>query len=210
MPPVKPPTKEEAIKLTRGPYRLEVAKAISGSIGPFMWRESTAAGEPKIRNGTVFFLSAERTFMVTADHVFAAYLGAREKFGHFARCQIGNLRYDPEDRIIARSRSLDIATFSISDEEVSRTHHGRFAMSFDPMLPQPDRGVFFAGFPGLARLRLSELEIENGIFAALTVADNVTDRQISGHFNGERQVDTTGWPTTPQGYDIGESAVGPS
>ncbi len=76
-------------------------------------------------------------------------------------------------------------------------------MSFDPMIPQTGKGVFFAGFPGLARRRLSERAIENGIFTALTVADNVTGREISGHFDRERQVDKPGRPTAPEGYDIG-------
>jgi hypothetical protein len=45
-----------------------------------------------IRNGTVFFVSAGRTLIVTADHVFNAYLKARNRFGHFVSCQLGNLR----------------------------------------------------------------------------------------------------------------------
>jgi hypothetical protein len=157
MPPLKPLSKEEAIALTLGPYATTVESAIAGSIAPFLWRERDEKGDLKIRNGTVFFFeSADRTCMVTADHVFAAYLEARNRFGDFARCQIGNLRIDPEDRLIARSAALDIATFVISPDEVKRTGDGRFAMSFDPMVPQLGKGVFFAGFPGIARRRLSD------------------------------------------------------
>lgn len=203
MPPLKPLSKEEAIALTRGPYATTVENAIAGSIAPFLWRERDEMGDLKIRNGTVFFVSADRTFMVTADHVFAAYLAARNRFGHIARCQIGDLRFDPEDRLVVRSAPLDIATFLITADEIRRTGDGRFAMSFDPMIPQTGKGVFFAGFPGLARRRLSERAIENGIFTALTVADNVTGREISGHFDRERQVDKPGRPTAPEGYDIG-------
>jgi hypothetical protein len=36
-----------------------------------------------------------------------------------------------------------------------------------------------------------------GIFTALTVADNVTDREISGHFDRARQVDKPKRPTAP-------------
>jgi hypothetical protein len=71
------------------------------------------------------------------------------------------------------------------------------------MMPQMGKGAFFAGFPGVARRRLNEHEIENGIFTALTVADNVTDREISGHFDRDQQVDKRGRPTAPEGYDIG-------
>ncbi len=93
--------------------------------------------------------------MITADHVYAAYLDARDKFGDFARCQLGNLRFVPESRLIARSKSLDIATFAVTSEEIKRTYDGKFAMSFDPMNPQIGKGVFFAGFPGRERRRLS-------------------------------------------------------
>ena len=116
--------------------------------------------------------------MVTADHVYAAYLDARNKFGDFARCQIGNLRFVPEGRLIARNEALDIATFAITSEEIKKTYDGKFAMSFDPMNPQVGKGVFFAGFPGRERRLLSEREIESGIFTASTVADNVSDREI--------------------------------
>jgi hypothetical protein len=209
MPPLKPPSKEEAIELTRGPYATAVEGAIAAAIAPFLWRERDDEGHLKLRNGTVFFVSADRTFMVTADHVFAVYLEARNRFGDFARCQVGNLRMDPEDRLIARSAPLDIATFMISPDEVRRTGDGRFAMSFDPMVPQMGKGVLFAGFPGIARRRLSEREIENGIFTALTVADNVSDRGISGHFDRQYQVDKPGRPTAPEGYDIGGVSGGP-
>jgi hypothetical protein len=204
MAPLKPLSKEEAIALTRGAYATTVEIAVSASIAPFLWRERDENGDLKMRNGTAFFfVSANRTFMVTADHVFAGYLEARERFSHFSRCQLGNLRFDPQDRLVARSATLDIATFAIGSDEVRMTGDGKFAMSFDPMIPQTGKGVIFCGFPGLERRRLSEREIESGIFTALTVADNVTDREISGHFERERQVDKPGRPTAPEGYDIG-------
>jgi hypothetical protein len=209
MPPLKPLSKEEAIALTQGPYAATVESAIAASIAPFLWRERDEEGHPKLRNGTVFFVSAEKTLMVTADHVFAEYIEARDRFGDFARCQLGNLRMDPEDRLIARSAPLDIATFAITPDEIRRTGDGKFAMSFDPMVPETGKGVVFAGFPGTARRRLSEYEIESGIFTALTVADNISERKISGHFDRERQVDKPGRPTAPEGYFIGGVSGGP-
>jgi hypothetical protein len=209
MPPLKPLSKEEAIALTRGPYAVAVKNAVAASIGPFLWRERDEEGHLKLRNGTVFFVTAHGTFLVTADHVFAGYCEARDKFGDFSRCQLGNLRFNPEDRLIARSARLDIATFSITPDEIRKTGDGKFAMSFDPMNPQIGKGVVFARFPGLARRLLSERAIESGIFTALTVADNVSERQISGHFDREYQVDEPGRPTAPEGYDIGGVSGGP-
>jgi len=209
MPPLKPLTKEEAIALARGPYATTVEIAVAASIAPFLWRELDEKSALKIRNGTVFFVSPDRPFMITADHVYTAYLDARNKFGDFARCQLGNLRFVPESRLIARSKSLDIATFAVTSEEIKRTYDGKFAMSFDPMNPQIGKGVFFAGFPGRERRRLSEREIESCIFTASTVADNISDREISGHFDRAYQVDKPGRPTAPEGYDIGGVSGGP-
>ena len=209
MPPLKPLSKEEAIALARGPYATTVEIAVAGSIAPFLWRERDEQSALKIRNGTVFFVSPDWPFMVTADHVYAAYLDARNKFGDFARCQIGNLRFVPEDRLIARNEALDIATFAITSEEIKKTYDGKFAMSFDPMNPQVGKGVFFAGFPGRERRLLSEREIESGIFTASTVADNVSDREISGHFDREYQVDKPGRPPSPEVYEIGGVSGGP-
>jgi hypothetical protein len=203
MPPLKRPSKAEAIELTRGPYAATVEQAVSCSIAPLLWRERDKDGDLKIRNGTAFFVSADLTFVVTADHVYAAYLKALNEFGRFARCQLGNLGFDPEDRVITRNAALDIATFVITNDEIARAGTGRLPMSFNPMMPQTGRGVFFAGFPGVERRRLGERQIEIGIFSALTVAENVTVREISGHFERERQVDKPERPTAPVGYDIG-------
>jgi hypothetical protein len=43
----------------------------------------------------------------------------------------------------------------------------------------------------------------------LTVADSVSDRGISGHFDRQYQVDKPGQPTAPEGYDIGGVSGGP-
>jgi len=202
MPQPKPLSKEEAIALTRGEYADVVEKTIAASIAPFLWFEPDEKDGLKARNGTTFFVSADRTFAVTADHVFAGYLRAREAFGKRVRCQFGSFRLEPEDRLIARNARLDIATFLISPDEIRRTFEGKYAMSFDPMVPQRDRGVVFTGFPRRERRRLGERGIETRIFTALTVAENVTDLQISGHFERARIVDTPGRPTAPPGYDI--------
>jgi hypothetical protein len=203
-------SKEAAIELTRGAYATEVERAVAGSIAPFLWRERDEAGQIRIRNGTAFFFEAARQIvMVTADHVLKHYLKAREKWGQFARCQIANLRIIPEERVIARSEILDIATFRIGRDEIARTKEGGFPMSFAPLIPEVGKGVLFAGFPSAARQLLSQREMVNGIFTGLLVADNIGDLQISGALHREYQVDKPGRPTAPVGYDIGGVSGGP-
>jgi len=202
-------SKEEAIALTRGPLRAEVEAAVVGCTIPFLWLIRADDGNHKARNGTAFFVQADRTFVVTADHVLAGYLESQRDFGKRVRCQLGNLRFDPQERLIARDKNLDLATFSVSPEEVPRSYDGKAAMSFAPMVPQIGKGVLFAGFPGRERRRLRARTIESGVFTALTVADNVSHFQISGHFERERQVDHPHRPTAPVGYDYRGVSGGP-
>jgi hypothetical protein len=202
-------SKEEAIALTRGPFGAEVEAAAVSYIVPFLWFIHAADGDQKARNGTAFFVQADRTFVVTADHVFGGYLESVENFGKRVRCQLGNLRFDPQERLIARDKNLDIATFSIDPEEVRRSFEGKTTMSLAPMVPQIGKGVLFAGFPGSERRRLHASAIESGVFTALTVADNVSDLQISGHFEREHLVDSPRRPTAPIGYDFRGVSGGP-
>src|SRR5712692_1648549 len=100
MPPLKPLSKEEAA-LTPGPYATTVESAISASIAPFLWRERDEKGISRyVMERSSSLYQTDQTFMVAADHIFAAYLEARNRFGDLARCQVGNLRMDPEDRLI--------------------------------------------------------------------------------------------------------------
>jgi hypothetical protein len=177
-------SKEEAIALTSGRFAAEVEVAIVGYMIPFLWFIPTANNDLKARNGTAFFVTADRTFVVTANHVLVGYLESRELHGPRVHCQLGNLRFNPKERLIARDEKLDIATFSISPDEVRQSYDGKSAMSFDPMAPQIGKGVFFAGFPGRERRRLQPREMESGVFTALTVADNVSDLRFLGISSG--------------------------
>jgi Trypsin-like peptidase domain len=202
-------SKKEAIALTSGPFGAEVEAAVVNYTIPFLWFTPTAENDLNARNGTAFFVTADQTFVVTANHVFDGYLKSRELFGARVHCQLGELRFNPQERLIAQDENLDIATFSISLDEVRQSYEGKSAMSFDPMMPKIGKGVLFAGFPGRERRRLQPRAIESGVFTALTVADNVSNLQISGHFERKRQVENSRRPTAPVGYDYRGVSGGP-
>ena len=195
--------------MTSGAFGAEVEAAAIGYTIPFIWFIPINDNDFSTRNGTAFFVAADRTFVVTANHVFVGYLESRELFGARVHCQLGQLRFNPEERLIAQDKNLDIATFSIFPSEVRQSYDGKSAMSFDPMVPQIGKGVLFAGFPGRERRRLDPRTIESGIFTALTVAHNVSNSQISGHFERKRQVDHPRRPTAPVGYDYRGVSGGP-
>ena len=115
----------------------------------------------------IFFLRPENTsFAVTANHVYKAYMDAK-KTNPKTRCQIDNIQFGPEDRLIDASSALDIATFRISSEEIKRTNK-RELTKWPPVIPEIGKGVLFAGFPGKERLTLSKNEISFGIYENIT------------------------------------------
>jgi hypothetical protein len=92
---------------------------------------------------------------VTAWHVYDAYLQRLMKRRPFA-CQFGAVTVFPETRLIAESKSLDLATFDLAD--VTGALEG-FAPSrplvWPPARPAIDDLVIYGGFPG--KMRRSDL-----------------------------------------------------
>ena len=82
---------------------------------PFWWHGVADDGRYRIHhNGTVCFLNTgKRLIGVTAHHVFDAYRTARQAQPDL-RCQFGSTTVEPERRLIAESKYLDLATFDIS------------------------------------------------------------------------------------------------
>jgi hypothetical protein len=124
----------------------------------WLWRtqEKHALAALQPRQGSMFFLDCGRgPFAVTAAHVFDEFLGDRQT--HRVRsCQIGNLGFNPEERLIASGthQRIDIATFRVTPEEIATTGK-RIVQGTDGAWPAPPNvgeAVFFGGFPGVERV----------------------------------------------------------
>ena len=75
------------------------------------------------QQGSVFFLDCGRgPFAVTAGHVFEQFVEDRAR-RRVRGCQIGNIGFNPEERLIALGEDLglDIATFHVTPEEIAAT-----------------------------------------------------------------------------------------
>jgi hypothetical protein len=67
-----------------------------------------AEGSARIRSATCFFLKTpSRVLVVTARHVVDKYLSVKECDPR-TLCQIGNIPFDPEERLIAKGEKADI------------------------------------------------------------------------------------------------------
>jgi hypothetical protein len=128
-----------------------------------VWRyQSKVIDTPLMpRQGSVVFLDCGRgPFAVTADHVFDQFEDRRVR--RVRSCQIGNIGFNPEDRLIARGKDLglDIATFRVTPEEIAATSK-KVVQGVDgawPAPPKQDEAVFFGGFPGCERDKIGPHE----------------------------------------------------
>jgi hypothetical protein len=180
-----------------------------------MWRYQSKVIETPLlpRQGSVFFLDCgQGPFAVTAGHVFEKFIEDR-RLRRVRSYQIGNIGFDPEERLIAwgKDLGLDIATFRVTPEEIAATGK-RVVQGIDgawPAPPNKDEAVFFGGFPGCERDQIGAHEMVFGLYSAMPRLTSFTDHQLCCQFDRSAWVDVRGLGLPPVGYDLGGISGGP-
>jgi hypothetical protein len=181
----------------------------------FFWRyESKILKTPLLpTQGSIFFLDCGRgPFAVTAGHVFESFLVHRDKY-RVRSCQIGNVPFNPEERLIAWGKNLgvDIASFKVIPEEIAATGK-QIVQGINgawPPPPQPNEIVFFGGFPGGERDVIDPYEVVFGLHSAMPRLTSFTDRQLCCQLDRDSWIDVRGLGLPPIGYDLGGVSGGP-
>lgn len=180
-------------------------------ISYFRWNRRTLIGTTTMSNGSCFFMDFDgRLVLVTAAHVYDGFLEDQQKSGAAnIVCHVENIRFDPKARLRGYSRSLDLATFDLSYDELKVL--GKQAISgtpWPPPEPIPELAVWFGGFPGITRLWVGRQGMSFGLSMGHVPITIVTDRQITCRFDRE-QFMTEGRRTAPLGMDMGGMSGGP-
>jgi hypothetical protein len=165
------------------------------------------------RQGSMFFLDCGRgPFAVTAGHVFERFVEDRAQY-RVRSCQIGNIAFNPEERLIAwgKNLGLDIATFQVTPEEIAATGKRivQGAEAAWPPPPNPNEVVFFGGFPGYERDPIGPHEMVFGLHSAMPGLASFTEHQLCCQFVRENWIDVRGIGVPPVGYDLGGVSGGP-
>ena len=160
-----------------------------------------------LRNGSAFLVDyGHGVFAVTAAHVFTEYRDTKHAMPE-TLCQLGDVLFDPEARLIACRDDLDIATFRVEPNEAKQI--GKSMVKSDPPIREPlhpevGNFVFFAGFPAQSRgMTPSGDGFATAPYFAMTPITSVSDHQISCRFDREKMIDFSGSGLPPRGYDIG-------
>lgn len=192
--------------LTNG-FGREIVKAASHYVAPILWGNpcSSAPGFG-LRNGSVFFMNCGHIpLATTAAHVYDAYLTAKQRDPEMV-CQIGSLRFLPEERFIDKDQRLDVATFRITDEEITRLEKWVYRCDrskWPPRPPATGKGVFFSGFPFVERKPFGDRSIEFGIYSGILTATSVREDAIVCQFERDEWVDIVGGGLPPRNQWLG-------
>ena len=194
-------TKKEAISLLKSPFGSEILKTVSSYVAPLFWSRREYKTLSIQGNGSIFFLRPnDISFAVTANHVYQKYITDKKSYTNIF-CQIGDILFPLEERLIDINEELDIATFRITSDEIRKINKIELSM-WPPSLPDIGKGVLFAGFPGHERFELSSHEVSFGIYAALGTATTVSERNITCQFKRKDWVEITEFALPPKGYSL--------
>jgi hypothetical protein len=203
--PVDEAKAREMVKLLGRPSR----EFLGSCCLPLYWWATNQPDEPVLGNGTVTLMKTpSRVIGLTADHVI---VGALEAFdGGNVVMQLANTSaHDLRARIIARSSSLDLASFSLDGLiDHGWTNHKPLE-AWPPVVPQEGRGIMIGGYPGNGREKVSRKGVSFGFFGALVIARAVNHDQISCLFEREYLVESAAVPAMPPNYDLGGISGGP-
>jgi hypothetical protein len=213
LPPVKNEQEARAI-MAAGLGRAEL-EFVTSITAPLYWIIREDERQYRVRNGSAFFLDAGAgPFAVTANHVLDGWRGDRAA-GNVVGLQLGHdlqLDLDRKNKVIGAHSGIDIATFQISAEEVQRlgkTTLTGYQRAWPPGPPQPDRGIYYAGFPGKETIWLSPREISFGIVTGGGIASSVSDRDVSTLVERQHLVAVLGQGLPPEDYDFRGMSGGP-
>lgn len=126
---------------------------------PVFFADPAAEGHAAFKNGSGFFVRLrERTVGVTCHHVLADY---RKRRGSSLSpsFQFGRTRFEPEERLIAESRELDLAILDVSALVDARNGIESASCIVPGTWPPGDLSsddiLALAGFPGIGRQHIT-------------------------------------------------------
>jgi hypothetical protein len=196
-------TESQAVSILKSQVGAAILQAAVSHAAPLFWMLPAEDKQAVKPGGSIFFLRPEPvkrvSFAVTANRVFQAYLKAKKSFAA-VECQIGNIPFRLEERLIDTDEELDIASFQVSLDEIWKL--GKVALThWPPRVPELGKGVLFVGFPGLEGHTLISGEASFGTYAALGTATSVDERHVTGRFEREYWVSRPSFALPSNGYD---------
>lgn len=196
---------------------IQLMHAAASICSPLWWKSRNDDGHWDVHNGTAFFLRTEAAlFGVTAAHVLEGQSGWRwhQKNRECTPLRLTGsrsttLELDWNVRAVDANLDIDIATFMITEAEISTIGQNIFTSTKEPWPQKNGEWVSYCGFPGKGVRTTAPAERTFGAAVATGKVASVNDRDV--HVQLERQdlVPVMGRGLPPTDFDFGGISGGP-
>jgi hypothetical protein len=113
--------------------------------------------------------------------------------------------FDWTERAIDTHPAIDIATFQVSQAEISRL--GKVVLtgyqkSWPPKKPTVNCGIYYCGYPGIGTRQVSSQEVVFGAVPGSGVATSVSDKDVSSLIQREYLMPALGGGVPTENFDF--------
>jgi hypothetical protein len=186
------------------------SRLLCASMPMLSWHGSRDDNRGMVSAGGSAFLvrTPSRILGVTAGHVVNGFTAARSASKDL-KATLGGLSLDLQERLIALSDEVDIATFDVEDADLLKIGFRPLGNAWPPAAPSNGGPVLLAGWPGQERV-VGPQQITGGIYVGWGAA-GVTDRQITIRVDLDQGAVSPlpRVPLPPQGFDFSGISGGP-
>ncbi|MBS0471360.1 MAG: hypothetical protein JSR60_09830 [Proteobacteria bacterium] len=177
---------------------------------PLYWHSGAARGD--IVGASCFIMKfADRLVGVTADHVIALFLNAKQQNPKLI-CQMSDAVVDLEERLIDRNEELDIATFSVDQKILNDSRAVTIDVTdcWPPPKVEIRDTLTLTGFPESLRKMPAIGHCEFGAWGAMPTVEDVTERQLIVVFDPTRDKVRGESRMPPLGFNMSGCSGGPA
>jgi hypothetical protein len=174
---------------------------------PLIWHDVRESWPKRLLGGTCFILRFDGGLIgITAEHVITAFEAEREKRGAAIGCLLRTVPFDLIGAIVDRDAELDIATFSVTEDQLIKSEATEIDCRPEWPPPTPDKGreLSLAGFPDELKTELP-YPVEFRAYANLSRVEDVTYRDIIATYEPPRDIRIRATPELP---DLGANLSG--
>ena len=184
---------------------------LASSYATYVFFGNPHTDETHLSLGSAFVVEQQGVVLVvTADHVVAAYLAARESDVGVV-FQVGNHLIDVESRLVLRDSVRDVACVRIDEADITRigVNPYRASNEWPSVAIAPGDYVQYCGFPAFYRRDIGRLDVSvvtlTGFVKVASVGEGFATCQIEREYLVQQGPE----PIPPAGTRLGGMSGGP-
>jgi hypothetical protein len=166
---------------------------------PLLWHDLKEPWPKRLTGGSCFALRFDAGIIgITADHVVNAYEQAQRQMRE-PICLLRTVRLNLMEALIDRDAQLDLATFRLTEAELSES--GALVIDcreeWPPPIPDRGREISFGGYPEELKKVYAADRVEFRFAVHLAHIQDVTDRTIVATYDPARDTRVRAAPEMP-------------